>query len=127
LAGRLVRSPSAELSGVPEAPALHVVVSHLDDELGAEGLPREILALAPAALAARHALELLARLEVDFAGPLLPGVIDERVGAVRSEEAHELGALGRGEARAHAHVLQMAPVIVEAEQERADQRPLAAL
>ena len=56
VARRLVGAPAAELRGVAEARALHVVVGDLDHELGAQRLPREVLALAPAALRARHAL-----------------------------------------------------------------------
>ena len=56
-AGRLaVGAPAAEVGHVAEAAALHVLVGDLDDELGAEGIPGEVLAAAPAALAAGHAV-----------------------------------------------------------------------
>ncbi len=54
--GLLVDAPSAELGHVAKAAALHVFVSHLNHQLGTKGLPREIFALAPAALTAGHAL-----------------------------------------------------------------------
>ena len=52
----LVGAPPAKLRHVAEARALHVLVSDLDHQLGPQRLPRQILALAPAALPARHAL-----------------------------------------------------------------------
>ena len=60
-------------------------------------------------------------------GPCLPGMIGEVVGAVGREEPDQLLPLRGGEAAADADVLQRAGVVVEAEQERADGRPLAAL
>ena len=53
VARRLVRAPAPELRRVPKARALHVVVRDLDDELRPQRLPRQILALTPAALRAR--------------------------------------------------------------------------
>src|SRR4029453_12393968 len=52
--GCLVRTPAQERGRVAEPRALHVVVLHLADALDAERLPRQILAGAPAALAAGH-------------------------------------------------------------------------
>ena len=51
----LVGAPALEHRGMPEAVALHVVVLHLAHALDAQRLPRQILARAPAALAAWHA------------------------------------------------------------------------
>ena len=53
---RLVGPPAQEGRRVAEAIALQVVVLHLADALDPQRLPREILARAPAALAAGHAL-----------------------------------------------------------------------
>ena len=53
--GLLVGAPAPELRRVAEAAALHVVVGDLDHQLGPQRLPREILALAPAARRAGHA------------------------------------------------------------------------
>ena len=52
----LVRAPPAKLRRVTEAAALHVLVSDFDHQFGTQRLPRQVLALAPAALAARHAM-----------------------------------------------------------------------
>src|SRR6185437_14566925 len=52
---RLVRAPAHEHRRVAEAVALQVVVLHLAHALGPQRLPREILARAPAAVAAGHA------------------------------------------------------------------------
>ncbi len=54
------------------------------------------------------------------AGPLLPGMIGERVLPVWREEFHQLAALLLGETRAHADVLQRAGIVIEAKQQRAD-------
>ena len=51
----------------------------------------------------------------------------ERVLAIRREKLHELAPLLVGEARADADVLQVAGVVVETEQQRADGVSLAAL
>ena len=46
-------SPSAKLGHVAEAMTLHVLIGNLDHKFRPQGLPGKILALAPAALAAR--------------------------------------------------------------------------
>ena len=79
----LVGAPAPELRGVAEARALHVIVGDLDDELGAQRLPREILALAPAALA-RRACAAPPPSASPRSGPVLPRVVGERVLAVRA-------------------------------------------
>ena len=53
---RLVVTPAQERRGMTEAIALHVVVLHLAHALDAERLPRQVLAGAPSAVAAWHAL-----------------------------------------------------------------------
>ena len=52
---RLVRAPALERRRVPEAVALEVVVGDLGDALGAERLPRQVLAAVPARGGARAA------------------------------------------------------------------------
>ena len=88
-----------------ETAALHVLIGHLDDEFGTQRLPGEILALAPAALAAGHAM---------FGGtgrfiwilPILPGVIAQSILAIGREEFEEFAACFGGEAGTYANVLQ---------------------
>src|SRR6202034_1134177 len=52
----LVHAPPAKLRHVAEAAALHVLVSHFDDQLRPQRLPRQGLGLAAAALSAPDAL-----------------------------------------------------------------------
>ena len=54
--GFAVGAPAAEMGHVAEAAALHVFVGDFDDEFGAKRFPFEILAAAPAAFAAGHAV-----------------------------------------------------------------------
>src|SRR4029453_14738666 len=92
----LVGAPAAKLRCVTEAAALHVIVGDFDDQFGTQRLPRQIFALAPPALAARHApLGFTARLR-----PIFPRVSGKRVFAVGSEEFYQLAALCFREARA---------------------------
>src|SRR6185295_13408382 len=115
LGWRLVRTPAQEDRRVAKALTLQVIVFHLAHALDAQRLPRKILARAPAALRARHALRrALRRLR-----PLPPGMILERVPAQRLELACELLARGHGEGRGHADVMQHARIVVEAEEQRA--------
>src|SRR5207247_1207884 len=81
----------------------------------AQRLPGEVLARAPATLPAGHAADLRIGLR-----PRAPGVLLQRVLAQRLELPHELLAHGHRERRGHADVLQLAAVIVEAEEQRAD-------
>src|SRR5574338_144856 len=121
----LVGSPATKLRRVAEAPTLHVVVSHLHDELGTQRLPREILALAPPAECPRLPMR---RLRLDLCiRPSLPGMVVEGVLAIRREKIHELLALGRRETGTDADVLEGAVVAVEAKQQRADRRAVAVL
>ncbi len=89
-------------------------------------LPRQVLALAPAALAARHAMLGIAASDACSA-QCFPRVIGERVLAIGREEFCELPPLLVREARADADVLQRAGVVEKAEQQRADMRALAFL
>src|SRR6202035_3355270 len=52
----LVRAPPSKLRHVTETGALHVFVSDFHHQFGTQWLPRQVLALAPAALATRHAM-----------------------------------------------------------------------
>src|SRR5204862_6827707 len=64
---RLVRAPAKESGSVAKTIALQIVVLHFADTLREQRLPREILARAPAALAARHAIRFRGG-----AGPIAP-------------------------------------------------------
>ena len=98
-----------------EAAALHVVVSDFDYQLRPQRLPGQVLALAPAALAAGHAM--LSFIRDSMLGPVFPGMSGERVLAVRREEFYEFASLLFREARADADMLQRAGVVEEAEQQ----------
>ena len=104
-----------------------MVVGHLHDELGSQRLPREIFALAPAALATRLALHTLFAALVGLARPVTPRVGLEGALPVGRQVLHELATLHRGEARRDADVVQRPVVIVETQQERAHGRPRAVL
>src|SRR5437870_2711 len=52
----LIGAPPSKVRKVAEAGALHVFVGDFDHQLGPQRLPRQVLALAPAALATRHAM-----------------------------------------------------------------------
>ena len=52
----LVRAPSAKVCHMPESPSLHMFVGDLNRKFRAQRLPRQILPLAPTALATRHAM-----------------------------------------------------------------------
>ena len=113
IAWLLIFSPSAELCGMTESVALHVVVSDFHHQLGPERLPRQILSLTPAALAARHAAD-------SFSGflfrPALPRMIGERVFAIGLKELCKLEPFFITEAGANAHMLQTAAVIEQSKQ-----------
>ena len=114
-----VGAPPLEVRGVPEPPALHVLVADLDHPLGPQRREGQVLALAPAALGARDPVgvggeELL---------PVAPRVLLDRAHQ-RLQLLDELGPARLGEAGADADVLELALVVVEAEQEAAEQRPL---
>ena len=79
VAGLFVGSPPAKLRRMTEAASLHVIVCDFHNQFGPQRFPRQILALAPAALPARHAFDTftdgIARLR-----PCLPRVGIERIG-----------------------------------------------
>src|SRR5262249_52898899 len=83
--------------------------------LDAQRLPREILAGAPAALRAGHALRRVGRVR-----PLLPGVRRECALPQRLELLRELAPRGHRERGRDADVLERSPVVVQAQQQRAD-------
>ena len=87
-------------------------------------LPAHVLVRVPAVAGARHAplgpALGLDRLRVRPLGPLPPGVVLQRVLPVRLELVDQLRAPGRVEARRDADVVQVAAVVVEAEQQRPD-------
>ncbi len=104
-----VGAPPAEVGHMPEASALHMLVRDLNYQFWTERLPGKILALAPAAFAAGHAM-----FAVDFFGafPILPWVIAQGILAVGREEIEKRVARFRGEACADADVLQKLCVII---------------
>ena len=113
-----VSSPSAELRDMTEAAALHVIVSHFHHQFGSQWFPRQVLALTPAALAARHAMG-----DFAFTGlasvfrPLLPWVTDKRILAIRVKEFREFPALLNAKARANPDVLQSTGVVKQAQEQ----------
>src|SRR5260370_2061397 len=56
LARLLVVAPPSKMRHVPEASTLHVLISDLGHQLGPQRFPRQVLPLAPSALAARNAM-----------------------------------------------------------------------
>src|SRR5206468_5638003 len=86
--GTFVRPPPLKDRGMTKPAPLHVIVLHLAHALDAQRLPRQILAGAPAALAAGHAGHLAA---VDR-GPVTPRVFVQRPFAQRRELLGQLPA-----------------------------------
>src|SRR2546426_2049927 len=123
IGGLLVRAPPEKDSRVAKPAALHVVVLDLTHSLDPKRLPREVFAGAPATLASRHASH-LAAVRV---GPFTPGVVLEGVCTERRELSRELFAHRHGERRGHADVVQLPPVVVKPEQQRADELVLSSL
>src|SRR5919108_148553 len=110
--GRLaVRPPAAELGGVAGPPALHVVVGDLDHQLRGQRLPGEVLVGVPARQRSRDPLGR------DLAEPRV-GVA--RLQAVGRQLVEQLAPPLHREGGRHADVLQLALLVVEAEQQRAD-------
>src|SRR5439155_7550260 len=95
---RLVVAPALELRSVADAVARDVVELDLADELRSQPLPHELLLRLPAARLAGAAL----------------------AGAVRLEQLEQLSLLRRVEARAMTDHVELALVVVEAEDQRAD-------
>src|SRR5215467_11467059 len=109
-----VGPPADELGGVPEPPALHVVVAHLDHPLRAQRDERQVLARVPAADLG------LARRADDA---LRPGPVP-RVPLERGDQGLHLGEqlppLRHRERADHAYAGQLVLGGVQAEQQRAD-------
>ena len=105
-----------------EAVALQVIVLHLAHALDAHRFPREVLAGAPAALAAGHARRVLAG-----ARPVAPRMRPQRVLAQRFQLGREAAPHVGGEGGRDADVVQRAVGVEEPEQQRADERALALL
>ena len=121
---RLVGPPAHEGRRVAEAVALQVVVLHLADALDAQRLPRQVLAGAPAAGRAGHALRRVAGRRVLAAASCSA---QSRQGwsarASRRSGASSCASCAprrHRERRRHADVMEDAGVVVQAEQERAD-------
>ena len=121
---RLVGPPAQEHRRVAEAVALHVVVLHLAHALDAQRLPRQILAGAPAALAAGHARQSPAPAPRPTRAT---GCSSSASLAQRRELRGQLLPPRHRERRRHADVMQPARVVVEPEQQRADERPFPSL
>src|SRR5262249_14759352 len=98
LPGLLVVAEAQELRPVPEAVRLHLVVAHLDDELGTD----------------RRFLELAAAPAVRLREAPLGGVLEQRQHASR-----DLVVPRRGD-RGGADVVNVAVLVIEAEQEGRD-------
>src|SRR5579871_4942723 len=124
IAGLLVGPPPAEVRHVTEAASLHVLVSDFHNQFGPQGLPGQILALAPTALPARHALAGFTSRGLRTS-PALPRVTSESILPIGLEEFCQLAALLRSEAGANADMLQRTDVIEEAQEQRADQSAIA--
>src|SRR5688500_16369041 len=100
----LVVPPAKELCPVPDPLAGYVVEGDLDDELGAQPLPHQLLVGLPAARLARPAL----------------------VGAVRLELREQLALLLCLESGCVADDVQLPVVVVHAEDQRAERALLLA-
>src|SRR5437660_8613562 len=116
VAGLFVRSPSAKLRGMTEAASLHVVVSDFHHQFGSERFPRQVLALTPPALAARHAFDAFIG-RTFLVRPRFPRMRIERVFAVRLEEFCQFPALLSAKAGTNPDVLQSTGIIKETQQQ----------
>src|SRR6516225_10080874 len=74
----LVCAPPSKMRYVTEAGALHVLLGDFDHQFGSQRLPREVLALTPAALAARHTMAGFTGCEFPL-GPVPPRVRSKRI------------------------------------------------
>ena len=99
-----------------EAPALHMFVSDFHHQLRTQRFPRQIFALAPAALSARHPLTGFGVL-CHILGPALPWVIGKRILAIRRKVIDELTTHAVREAPANADMLQRTRLIVKTKQQ----------
>src|SRR5689334_9307798 len=57
----LVKAPASKLRRMPKPIALHVVVSHFDNQLRSQWFPRQIFSLTPATLRTGNAVNLITR------------------------------------------------------------------
>src|SRR5437762_6532213 len=114
--GIAVGAPALEVGRVAEALALHVLVGDLANKLGAQRLPRHVLALAPAAEPAGHR----APRRSDRLRPPGPRVAVEGVLPVGRQLVDQLLAPAHGERAGDADVVEVAVRVVEPEQQRPD-------
>src|SRR6516225_1755279 len=115
----LVGAPSSKLRRVTEAGALHMLISNFHHELGPQWLPGQVLALTPAALASRHPMPGVAAFRSVLC-PEFPGMIGQRVAAIRREVFYQLTALLFSETRADSNVVQRPRTVEKAQQQRAN-------
>src|SRR5919198_913253 len=108
-----VGPPAAELGGVPEAAALHVVVGDLHHQLGAKRLPGQVLLGVPAGDRAR---------DPRGRDRAEPRVLLAGLRPVGGQLVQQLPPPCHREGGGHADVLQPVLLVVEAEQQRADHR-----
>ena len=99
-----------------EAGALHVLVSNFHHQLGSQWLPGQVLALAPAALAAWHTFDAFIG-RTFFIRPRLPRVSIERVFTVGVQKFCQFPALLGAKAGTNPNVLQRTSIVKEAEQQ----------
>src|SRR5467141_630372 len=112
----LIHSPSAKLRGMAKAASLHVVVSNFEHELGPQWFPGQVLALTPATLATRHAIDNLAGLG-SLLRPMLPWVSGQRGFTVGVEELCQFPALLGAEARTNHEIGRASAVVEQAQQQ----------
>ncbi len=101
-----------------------MVVRDLADQLEADRLPRQVLAAVPPR---RRARQPALGLELLPARPVLPRVLVDRAFAIRREQRGQRAARVLRERGRDADVVEHAGVVVEAEQQGADELVLAAL
>src|SRR5262245_3814756 len=97
-----------------------MLVRDLHYQLRTQRLPRQVLALAPAARASGHAPPFSSCFS-PMLRPPAPGMVYQRVLSIRFKKLRQLHALLLREARAYAHMLQRAPLVEKTQQERPDQ------
>ena len=118
-AGFLSARQLRKCASVTEAAALHVLVGDFDHQFGPQRFPGQVFALAPAALAARHAMAGFAVCS-SCSAQRLPRMTGKRIFAIRREKFDKLATLLLGEARADADVLKRARIVEEPEKQRTD-------
>src|SRR5262249_19019715 len=95
-----------------------------DHQFRTQRFPRQVLALAPSALAAGHALRAFSQTNINF-GPGPPRVIDQSLSAIGVEKLCQLEALRIAETGAHSHMLERARIIKQSEEQGTDQGAIA--